>query len=87
MKNFKSMRTKEPEQEKMTARAWFEILPEPYRGQAIKNASIAKLKKLCKSLDDAIYGSFNWCETPAGQGEEYWYDVYVNAQNGVYDKK
>ena len=54
-------------QEQKTIREWYEMLPPPYREQAIENATErGHIYFNAKSLPDALDGGFNWSNSPQG---------------------
>jgi hypothetical protein len=56
-----------------TIRGWLETLPEPYRTQAIENATrdgSISFRTKERSLSDALCEAFVWSDTP--QGREHW---------------
>ena len=76
---------------KKTALEWFNELPEPYKSQAIENAtnyshggdgdSDVNLSMEHYFMSDAITSSIHWSSTP--QGHDYWnrlYDQYVASE-------
>lgn len=74
-------------QEQKTLREWYEMLPSPYREQAIENAAQkGHLSMYQKNLYEALYGGFGWLKTEAlGQGVEYWHEVAKCAEIGNFD--
>lgn len=63
-----------------TIREWFEELPEPYRTQALKNASVDKLGEESESLAKALFIAFVWMETR--EGLDYWDVLWLRAVTG-----
>jgi hypothetical protein len=52
---------------------WFALLPEPYRSQAVENATIrGTLNRLADDMSDALDAFFLSTST---QGRDYWEDV------------
>jgi len=74
-------------QEQKTIREWYEMLPEPYREQAIENATErGHIYFNAKSLPDALEGGFGWSKTESlGQGLDYWSKVSYCAYIGNFD--
>lgn len=62
-----------------TVKEWLELLPEPYRSQALENVSehisMSKQKTIFKAID-----SFEWYVS--NQGFYYWLDVYSKLKSG-----
>ena len=59
-----------------TIREWLNELTEPYRSRAIRNAvnTLNPLLDLSQvSMEDAIWGAFDWNKTP--EGHDFWYSV------------
>lgn len=65
-----------------TAKAWFEMLKEPYRSQAIKASEeypFVDATETYKSLDDAIVFDFVWHETGL---DEQWQEIHDSIERG-----
>ena len=66
-----------------TARAWFEMLKEPYRSQAIKASEetvrISRIETLYPTLQDALAEDFDWLESETGLE---WVHVYESIEAG-----
>ena len=69
-----------------TRREWLEMLPEPYRSQAITNTNSCDWMPLeaHTHFENVIKESFNWAGTPHGQGYEYWHKVYTHWLSGGF---
>lgn len=67
-----------------TARAWFEMLKEPFRSQAIKASDeqirISRIKPSYPSLSEALLNDFTWQDTP--QGWLYWDEIHTSIERG-----
>lgn len=60
-----------------TIKEWLETLPEPYRTEAIENATnegSIRFRTKHKSLSEALGSAFTWYFTL--QGHDYWVDLY-----------
>jgi hypothetical protein len=69
---------------------WFELLPEPYRSQAIENYNPEWEKKSVKGINgnevaDSLDCGFQFEKTP--QGFKYWLAIFNRALSGEFDKK
>lgn len=77
-----------------TVLQWLQDLPEPYKTQAIENATeFFTLEKVSNSLPKAIEAAFLWSDTRHKeskdnhfQGHNYWESVFTRAENGEFDK-
>lgn len=69
---------------KKTVRQYYEMLPEPYRSQAIKNCrdehGESRLDREALSLHHAIDYGMYWSATP--EGSSYWGDLADKAAHG-----
>lgn len=66
-----------------TNNEWYQLLPEPYKTQAIENATkVETIDDPSLSLKDAI-NAFIWKITPKDQGHEYWEKVF-NGNYSIY---
>lgn len=75
---------------------WLELLPQPYRDQAIKNAlaqrerevhDLHKLDKEETRMYNAIDHSFQWSSTPEGQ--DYWQRIHeymISVDDDIHEK-
>lgn len=67
-----------------SARAWFEMLKEPYKSQAIKASEeairISRIEKLYESLSEALLADFTWEET--AEGGRYWDEIRTSVLFG-----
>lgn len=74
-------------QEHKTIREWYEMLPPPYREQAIENATQkGHIELEEKSLYDALLAGFGWSKAESlGQGLDYWSKVAYCAYIGNFD--
>jgi hypothetical protein len=61
-----------------TIREWFNELPEPERGEAIRNTTLYTLDTPTRFMTRAILSAFIWDET--SQGGEYWHKIYRREQ-------
>lgn len=71
--------------EQKTTKQWLEMLPEPYKSQAIENTRSFyphRLNDLHTSQDNALTSAFSWLDSP--QGYEYWHDVCAGSLMGAY---
>lgn len=57
-----------------TIREWLEELPEPYRTQALENASWKRLNRNVALQYIALSRAFSWALST--QGDKYWRDLY-----------
>ena len=64
-----------------TIEEWFNMLPEPYRTEALSNTSDYILDTTDESFDDAIYGAFKWDDTR--QGHDYWLNVVTKIKRKI----
>jgi hypothetical protein len=64
-----------------TAKEWFQMLPEPYRTQALENSN--GLERQYESLPTALFVNFTWIDTP--QKGEYWNDIHERSIDGKFD--
>jgi hypothetical protein len=67
-----------------TIKQWLELLPEPYRTQALVNMEPSKADVMQDSLHDAICRAFNWFKTPILQGYDYWNNIAIRANRGEF---
>lgn len=65
---------------------WLEMLPEPYRSQAITNTNSCDWMTLEAHtyFRNVIKESFSWAGTPHEQGFEYWHAVYQSWLSGDF---
>lgn len=61
-----------------TALEWFKSLPTKQSKEAIDNTSHNLLRITFPSLSKALYGAFDWEESPQKNG--YWRDIVIMAE-------
>jgi hypothetical protein len=66
--------------EQKTPEQWFQMLKEPYRGEAIANIKVEKKDCIYYSLEQAILSNFNWSESK--QGHDYWSNIRISVLVG-----
>lgn len=72
-------------QQEKTVKEWLEMLPEPYKSEALTMAAIYKtLGYKYTSLFDALSYGFVFNDSP--QRHDYWVDVCDRAEKGEFDK-
>lgn len=66
-----------------TIREWLSELPEPYKGQALANATDAGTidETDYYSLSDALTSAFDWTKGPTEHGYDYWETIAKSEGN------
>lgn len=63
-----------------TAKEWFETLETNLANRAISNTPAKDLSAYCRSLQEALFESFDWAGTKEDVG--FWLKVYEDAEAG-----
>lgn len=63
-----------------TVRQHLETFPEPYRTQALKNATPSRLNEFRHQPEQALIYAFNWAGTP--ERKDYWQSFYTAIRRG-----
>lgn len=72
--------------ERKSIRQWLKTLPEPYKREALLNATLRPNENIdvieYSSLMDALYYGFEWGISP--EGHDYWEDAREKARYGKF---
>lgn len=76
---------------RQSIRKYLKTLPEPYRREALMNATISPTRNIdtymVSSLGEAISSAFVWMKTLSrfpNQGQEYWANIRERATSGEF---
>jgi len=64
-----------------TTKEWLQDLPDGYRERALRNLQKATQKIEEPSIDEALFGAFEWERTP--EGSDFWGAVMRHYKKGT----
>ena len=72
---------KKDKEEKKTIKEWMELLPEPYRTEALANMWWEDKDNNYSTAAEALRQAFNWSRS--AQGTVYWKDLCFTLKNRI----